>query len=73
MSCRNLDGIYTRVKRGEKYENVCLSDLTPLEREEFLHDRPKDWYITAVNHLCERLQKLGEEFDIKGEDDEENH
>lgn len=67
MTNYNLDGIYLRIKRGEKYEDVCLSDTTQLEREEILHDRPQDWYITAINHLCETLQKLGEQFNLSGE------
>ena len=30
---RNLDGIYFRVQRDEKWENACFSDLTQEEME----------------------------------------
>lgn len=37
---RNLDGVYFRVKRGERYENVCFSDMTTEERDALLVNRP---------------------------------
>ena len=33
---RNLEGIYLRVKRGGKWQSVCLSDMTQAELEENL-------------------------------------
>lgn len=63
---RNLDGIYFRVKRGEKFENVCFSDLTEEEREEICKDRPAIWFKGVAYHLADQLKLIGEEFDITG-------
>ena len=61
---RNLDGIYFRVKRNAKYENVCFSDLTKEEREEICKDRPAGWYKSIAYHLADRLKAVGDTFDI---------
>lgn len=61
---RNLDGIYYRVKRGEKYENVCLSDLTKEERLPFLMKLEKDGLIRCIDHLCDCLKEIGDFADI---------
>jgi hypothetical protein len=63
---RNLDGIYFRVKRNNKYENVCFSDLTETERDEICKDRPAEWFKSVAYHLAERLQAIGDVFDIVG-------
>lgn len=36
MIKRNLDGCYFRVRRGDKYEDLCFTDLTRDEQEELL-------------------------------------
>ena len=61
---RNLDGIYFRVKRNGKYENVCFSDLTETEREEICKNRPAEWYKEVAYHLADRLRIIGNTFDI---------
>lgn len=63
---RNLDGIYFRVKRNGKYENVCFSDLTESEREEVCKDRPAEWYKSVAYHLADRLQTIGDYLNIVG-------
>ena len=63
---RNLDGIYFRVKRNGKYENVCFSDLTESEREEVCKDRPAEWYKSVAFHLADRLQTIGDYLNIVG-------
>jgi len=64
---RNLDGCYFRVKRGDKYENVCCSDLSPAERElAMFENRSAEWWRSLANHLADRIQLMGELFDIVG-------
>lgn len=63
---RNLDGIYFRVKRNDKYENVCFSDLTETEREEVCKERPAEWFKSVAYHLADCLKKIGNELDIVG-------
>ena len=39
---RNLDGIYFRVQRDEKWVNACFSDLTQEEMERVMGNRDVD-------------------------------
>lgn len=64
---RKLDGIFYRVKRGEKYESVCLSDLTKEERLPFLMKLDKNGLIACVDHLCECLKEIGDFCDVTKE------
>lgn len=64
---RNLDGVYFRIKRGEKWMNVCFSDLTQQERDEVCKDRSFDWYKSLAYHLADCIQSIGDEFEIMGE------
>ena len=36
---RNLDGVYFRVKRDDKWQNICFTDLTNEETDTILKDR----------------------------------
>ena len=65
---RNLDGIYFRVKRNGKYENVCFSDLEPTEIEEIGEGRSAEWWKKVALHLKQRLIIIGKTFDIMGGD-----
>lgn len=60
---RNLDGIYMRIKRGDRWVASCLSDMTPEELDEALADKSASWLRGAVKHLAEMLKQLG---DISG-------
>ena len=60
---RNLDGIYLRIKRGEKYEAVCLSDMTEEELEANLREDKGAWLKGAVIHLALTLHEIGEMCD----------
>lgn len=64
---RNLDGVYFRVKRGDKYESVCFSDMELYEIDEVCGDRPAEWWKSLALHLKERLNTIGDTFDIVGE------
>ena len=48
---RNLDGVYFRVKRGDRYESICFTDLTPDEAKMIMEDKSDEW----LNSLCEIL------------------
>ena len=66
---RNLDGIYFRIKRDGKYQNICFSDLTSEEREEIANarERSAEWWKSVAYHLADRIMVIGNEFDIEGE------
>lgn len=64
MEKRNLDGVYFRVKRDGKWDNVCFSDLTKEERDEVCKDRNINWMRSLVDILADRLRELGDALDI---------
>ena len=63
---RQLDGIYFRVKRGDKWEDICFSDLTDEEMEDVL----KTFDEPALRRMCKVLGKvlreIGDELDLFG-------
>lgn len=65
---RNLDGIYYRVKRGGKYENICFSDMTKAEIDEVITDKNAEYWKSIALHLKDQLNLIGETFDIVGGD-----
>lgn len=66
MSNRELDGVYFRIERDGKYQNICFSDLTPDEREKVLEGRTEDWLKSLCGILADTIKKIGDEFDIVG-------
>jgi hypothetical protein len=61
---RNLDGIYYRVKREDKYFSLCFSDLTDEEQTEFLSRLEKDGFTRMCKELAASLRRVGDQFDI---------
>lgn len=61
---RNLDGIYFRVKRDEKWDDVCFSDLTHEEMEQVMKGRDVDWLKSLCIQLGRRIRSIGDEFGI---------
>lgn len=69
---RNLDGCYFRVKRNERYVNVCFSDLTAQEREHVAAmdgGRSAEWWKGLSYHLADMLKAIGEKFNLLGAED----
>ena len=67
MIQRNLDGVYFRMKRGDKYMNVCFSDMTEDEQDEVLKGRNEEYLRSFVKILAKTIRKIGDELDIVGE------
>jgi len=63
---RNLDGCYFRVKRNDKWENICFSDLSKEEREKITENRDVEWLKALCCHLADKLKEIGDQFDIVG-------
>lgn len=61
---RNLDGIYFRVEREGKWQNICFSDLTIAEIEQVTKGRSDNWWKSVALHLKECLNEIGEELDL---------
>ena len=63
MVNRNLDGCFFRIRRGEKYEDLCFSDLTCDEQEELLKDRSPEFIVRLNLHLAKMIRQIGDEID----------
>lgn len=63
---RDLDGIYFRVNRGGRWVSLCLTDLTPEEREEVTGERPLTWWRGLALMLADALRDLGDQLDVIG-------
>ena len=64
---RNLDGVYFRVKRDDKWDNICFSDLTEEEMDEVMKDRPIEWLQKMCKILGKTIRNIGDQFDIAAE------
>lgn len=64
MGKRNLDGVYFRVQRDGKWDNVCFSDLTDEEKIEVMKDRNTEWFKSMCIILANTIKRIGDEFDI---------
>lgn len=68
---RDLDGVYFRVKRNDKWENVCFSDLNDAERENVTKDRSAEWLRQLAYIMADVLREISDCFDIVGKTDSE--
>ena len=60
----NIDGVYFRIKRNEKWENICFSDLTKDEMYEVMEGRSESWLKSLCEILGNTIHNIGEQFDI---------
>lgn len=61
---RKLDGVYFRIKRDDKWENICFSDLTEEEMNKVLAGRNAEWLKSLCIILGQNLREIGDYFDI---------
>ena len=70
MIQRNLDGVYFRMKRGDKYMNVCFSDMTEDEQDEVLKGRNEEYLRNFVKILAkddsQDWRRVGYCWGVKG-------
>lgn len=67
---RNLDGVYFRVKRDDKYQSICFSDMTEEEQDRIMEECPKRYLKRLCKILARTIRDIGDSLDIVG--DEEN-
>lgn len=63
---RHLDGMYFRVKRGDKHESICISDMTENEILDALKDRDTYFLKKVIVNLVKTISDIGEQFDLSG-------
>lgn len=64
MEKRNLDGVYFRVEREGKWDNICFSDMTKEERDKVMENRGNEWLKSMCHALANTIADLGERLDI---------
>ncbi len=62
--CRNLDRVYRRVERNGEPLNICFSDLTLSEKEDYLNTLAVVGLKELAIYLADTLYEIGCEFDI---------
>ena len=55
---RNLDGVYFRVKRDDRWQNICFTDLTNEETNTILEDRTEVWLLSMLEVLLNVYDKV---------------
>lgn len=71
MKKRELCGIYFRVKRDGKYENICFTDMTEEEQKRAIYDFSPESLRNMCIVLAGVVRNLGDMFDISAEKGEE--
>lgn len=61
---RDLDGYYFRIKRNDKWEAVCFSDMTLEEMEEVLEGKDTVFLKRLCIGLGKRIRKIGDELNL---------
>ena len=61
---RDLDGVYFRVCRDDKWVTVCFSDMTVPEREQVMLGRSEEWLRNMCKILAATIYDIGEQLDI---------
>lgn len=64
---RKLDGVFFRVQRNNKWESVCISDMSDEERSEVLKDKDAVFLRRLVDILAMTIHDIGEQLDLKRE------
>lgn len=67
---RNLDTIYFRIERDNKWQNICFSDLTVEEMQEVMKGKSETWLKSICTELANTIKDIGEQLDLKRDDDE---
>lgn len=61
---RELDGVYFRVKRGDRFENLCFSDLTEDEMKEVMENKTPEFLKSLCKRLASALREIGDDYNI---------
>lgn len=64
---RELCGVYFRVERDGKYENICFTDLTREEQEESLTGKELPFVKSLAYALSDTINEIADAFDITRE------
>lgn len=71
MKKRELCGIYFRVERDDKFEDVCFTDMTEMEQKRVIDDFSPEALRNMCMVLAGVVRNLGDTFDVSAVDGEE--
>jgi len=72
LTNRDLDGVYFRIERDGKWDDICFSDLTDHEMDMVLLEFTTPALVRMCKVLGQTIREIGDIFDIDlngGEDD----
>lgn len=61
-----VDGAYYRIKRGDKWDNICISDMTPTERRALFESQGSDYLLKVIDILSDSLHDMGAFLEKEG-------
>lgn len=61
---RNISGMYFRVVRNGKWENVCFEELEHDEMYAIMNEKDKEYVMGLAEELAKTINAIGEELDI---------
>lgn len=61
---RELDGVYFRMERNGKYQNICFSDMTEEEMDRILEKQDTIWLRNMCKILGKTLRDMGDQLNI---------
>lgn len=70
---RNLDGVYFRMTRNGKHQNICFSDMTEEEMDSILNKQDAPWLRQMCKLLGKTLRDIGDQLNIISGDEEEDN
>lgn len=72
MERYNLSGIYIfdKFEGEDKRQPTCIEDCQNETRNKWLESLEKEGLIKTVNHLCEVLHSIAEQFGIRAKEEE---
>lgn len=62
---RNLDGVYFRVKRNNKFENICFSDMTEDETDNWMYEYLDDHQVVGSEFIKNIKVEDNPDLDVK--------
>ena len=62
---RNLSGVFFRVRRGDKFDNICFEDLNADEQCQMMEGQGKEWLMNLSQRLADVLNEVGTACDIE--------
>lgn len=65
---RELDGVYFRINRDDKWQNICFSDLTSDEMRQVMEGKNEEWLKNLCVILGQTIRRIGDIFNIVMED-----